>query len=89
MISQIMHKGWQSWGIGQEGLNNGMLILVKPKTASAQGYVAIQQGYGLEGAIPDITCAEIIDYEILPAFREGDYLRPGQSYNNIDEACKW
>jgi len=63
----------QSWGIGQQGLNNGMLLLVKPKTGSEKGYVAIEQGYGLEGAIPDITCAEIIDYEILPAFREGDY----------------
>lgn len=72
-ISDYAQRLAQSWGIGQEGLNNGMLILVKPKTASAQGYVAIEQGYGLEGAIPDITCAEIIDYEILPAFREGDY----------------
>lgn len=63
----------QSWGIGQKELNNGMLILVKPKTESSKGYVAIEQGYGLEGAIPDITCAEIIDNEILPAFREGDY----------------
>ncbi len=63
----------QSWGIGQKGLNNGMLILVKPKTESSRGYVAIEQGYGLEGAIPDITCADIIDNEILPAFREGDY----------------
>ena len=63
----------QSWGIGQKGLNNGMLILVKPKTESSRGYVAIEQGYGLEGAIPDITCADIIDNEILPAFRKGDY----------------
>jgi uncharacterized protein len=63
----------ESWGIGQKELNNGMLILVKPKTESSKGYVAIEQGYGLEGAIPDITCAEIIDNEILPAFREGDY----------------
>jgi len=63
----------ESWGIGQRGLDNGMLILIKPKTGSSQGYVAIEQGYGLEGAIPDITCAEIIDYEILPAFRNGDY----------------
>ena len=30
-------------------------------------------GYGLEGAIPDITCGEIVDSEILPAFRNGDY----------------
>ena len=34
----------QSWGIGKKGLNNGMLILVKPKTESSRGYVAIEQG---------------------------------------------
>ena len=63
----------EKWGIGQKGLNNGVLILVKPKTADSKGEVHIAQGYGLEGAIPDITCGEIIDYEILPAFRDGDY----------------
>ena len=63
----------EKWGIGQRQLNNGILILVKPKTADSGGEIAIVQGYGLEGAIPDITCAQIIDYEIVPAFRETDY----------------
>jgi uncharacterized protein len=63
----------EKWGIGQKGLNNGVLILVKPKTSDSKGEVFIAQGYGLEGAIPDITCAEIVDKEILPAFRTGDY----------------
>ncbi len=70
----------QKWGIGQKDLNNGMLILIKPKTGSSRGYVAIEQGYGLEGAIPDITCAQIIDYEIIPAFRQEDY------YGGLDQA---
>ena len=55
--------------LDRKGLNNGVLILVKPKTADSDGEVQIAQGYGLEGAIPDITCAEIIDNEIIPAFR--------------------
>jgi uncharacterized protein len=63
----------EKWSIGQKGLNNGVLILVKPKTADSNGEVFIAQGYGLEGAIPDITCGEIVDYEVLPAFRNGDY----------------
>ena len=70
----------QKWGIGQQDLNNGMLILLKPKTGSSRGYVTIQQGYGLEGAIPDITCAQIIDNEIIPAFRQEDY------YGGLDQA---
>jgi uncharacterized protein len=66
----------EKWGIGQKGLDNGVLILVKPKTSeSARGDVFIAQGYGLEGVIPDLICAEIVDYEILPAFRAGDYYR--------------
>jgi uncharacterized protein len=63
----------EKWGIGQKGLNNGILILIKPKTADSKGEVFIAPGYGLEGAIPDITCGEIVDNEVLPAFRNGDY----------------
>ena len=63
----------EQWGIGQKGLDNGILILVKPKTEDSMGQVSIAQGYGLEGAIPDLTCARIIDQEILPSFRQGDY----------------
>jgi uncharacterized protein len=63
----------EKWGIGKKDLNNGVLILVKPKKPGSDGQVFITQGYGLEGAIPDITCAQIVDQEILPAFRKGDY----------------
>ena len=63
----------EKWGIGQKGLNNGILILVKPKTADSNGQVQIAPGYGLEGVIPDITCGEIVDQELLPSFRVGDY----------------
>lgn len=70
----------ENWGIGQKGLDNGILILIKPKTDDSMGQVSIAQGYGLEGVIPDITCGQIIDYEILPAFRQGDY------YGGLDKA---
>lgn len=70
----------EKWGIGQKELNNGVLILVKPKTSDSDGQVFIAQGYGLEGAIPDITAAEIIDNDILPAFRQGNY------YEGLDRA---
>ncbi len=71
----------EKWGIGQKGLNNGVLILIRPKTSeSSRGEVSIAQGYGLEGVIPDIVCAQIIDYEILPEFRNGNY------YQGLDNA---
>ncbi|MDP4222559.1 MAG: TPM domain-containing protein [Bacteroidota bacterium] len=71
----------EKWGIGQKGSNNGILILIKPKTSeSSGGEVFIATGYGLEGVVPDIVCAQIIDREILPAFRAGDY------YTGLDKA---
>jgi uncharacterized protein len=63
----------EKWGIGQKGKDNGLLVLVKTKIAGEKGEVSIAQGYGLEGAIPDLTCSDIIDNEILPAFRNEDY----------------
>lgn len=64
----------EKWGIGRQGQDNGVLILIKPKTSeTSRGEVFIAPGYGLEGAIPDLACEQIIEYEILPAFRQGDY----------------
>jgi uncharacterized protein len=63
----------EKWGVGQKGRNNGILILIKPKTADSRGEVQIATGYGEEGPVPDLTCSEIVDREILPAFRNEDY----------------
>lgn len=70
----------QKWGVGQKDRNNGVLILVKPKTADSRGEVQITTGYGLEGAIPDLLSGEIVDREILPSFRNGNY------YEGLDKA---
>jgi uncharacterized protein len=70
----------EKWGIGQKGLNNGVLILVKPKTADSRGEVQVTTGYGLGGATPDLLCGEIVDREILPSFRNGNY------YEGLDKA---
>lgn len=61
------------WGIGSKDFNNGIVILVKPKTPDARGEVSIQIGYGLEGAIPDAYCRRIIENDVIPHFRENDY----------------
>lgn len=67
------------WGVGQGDLNNGVLVLVKPKTPSSDGQVFIAIGAGLEGAIPDLAAADIIDREIIPRFRKNDY------YGGLDD----
>lgn len=61
------------WGVGQKGKNNGILILVKPKTNTEKGEVFIATGYGLEGAVPDAITKRIVDNDILPYFRQNQY----------------
>jgi len=61
------------WGVGQKGKNNGVVILVKPKYTNEKGEASIQTGYGLEGVLPDITCKQIVDNEMIPKFAQGDY----------------
>ncbi len=63
----------RAWGIGQKGKNNGILILIKPKTASSRGQVFIAPGYGLEGVVPDAIAKRIVDTEIIPSFKAGNY----------------
>lgn len=70
----------QAWGFGKKGIDNGVLILVKPNGVAGDRHVFIAVGYGLEGAIPDLTAHRIVDEEILPRFRNGDY------YGGMDKA---
>jgi uncharacterized protein len=63
----------QKWGVGQKGRNNGVIVLVKPKYANEKGEAAIQTGYGMEGILPDITCKRIVDNEMIPRFKQGNY----------------
>lgn len=58
-------------GIGKKGVDNGVLIVIKPKTSLEKGQVFIATGYGLEGAIPDAIANQIVDLEIIPEFKNG------------------
>ncbi len=68
------------WGIGQKGKDNGILILVKPKTAEERGQVSISVGYGLEAVVPDAVAKMVVEKEMIPAFRQNDY------FEGIDKA---
>ncbi|HSH51983.1 MAG TPA: TPM domain-containing protein, partial [Bacteroidales bacterium] len=70
----------ERWGVGQKGKNNGILILVKPKTSDSKGEVFIATGYGTEGAVPDAIAKRIVENEILPNFKQGQY------YKGLDQA---
>ena len=59
----------QKWGIGQEGKDNGILIIV----AQNDRKIAINTGYGVEGLLTDALSKRIIENVILPEFRTVSY----------------
>lgn len=59
----------ESWGIGQRGKDNGALLLI----ARDDRKIRIEVGYGLEDRLTDLLTGRIIDQEITPRFRKGDY----------------
>lgn len=61
----------REWGIGGSQFNNGIIILISMGDRKSR----IEVGYGLEGAIPDITAKSIIDNSITPNFKQGNYYR--------------
>ncbi|RZK49853.1 MAG: TPM domain-containing protein [Pedobacter sp.] len=61
----------RKWGVGSQGKNNGVILLV----AVGDRKLSIQTGYGLEGALPDIYTKRIIENDIKPYFKEGDYFQ--------------
>lgn len=64
----------ERWGVGQEAFDNGVVILIKSKTADEDwGAVSIATGYGTEGVLPDIFCRHIVDEQMLGPLGEGDY----------------
>jgi uncharacterized protein len=63
----------RDWGVGHEGDNNGVVILIKVKTENEKGNAFIATGYGVEGALPDVLCKRIIEQEMIPRFKENDY----------------
>ena len=57
------------WGIGQQGKDNGALLIVAPQERKLR----IEVGYGLEGRLTDAQASVIINQVITPAFKSGDY----------------
>lgn len=55
--------------LGQAGKNNGVLFLI----AVQDRKMRLEVGYGLEGALPDALCDQILRNIVRPKFRQGDY----------------
>lgn len=70
-IADYNVKLFRAWKVGNKKTNNGVVLLI----AKEDRKLNITTGYGVEGALPDITCKEIIDEIIVPQFRGNDYYR--------------
>src|SRR5437660_4376307 len=81
-IADYTQRVAQAWGVGQKERRNGAVLFVFVQDRK----MFIQVGYGLEGALPDITAFDITEYRIKPHFRNGDY--EGGLATGIDLICK-
>lgn len=68
-ISDYGYQLGRAWGLGDETRNDGAILLVAPNDRK----VRIEVGYGLEGYLTDALSSLIIQNQILPAFRNGDF----------------
>jgi uncharacterized protein len=59
----------QAWKAGQTQRKNGMILFVFPGSRKAR----LEVGYGLEGAMPDALARRVLDEQVIPRFRTGDY----------------
>ena len=70
-ISDYGYQLGRAWGLGDETRNDGALLLIAPNDRK----VRIEVGYGLEGYLTDALSSLIIQNQILPAFRDGNFPR--------------
>ena len=68
-IEQYSLRVAEQWKLGRKGVDDSVLILI----AKQDRKVRLEVGYGLEGALPDAAAKRIIDDDITPRFRDGDF----------------
>ncbi len=68
-IADYGYKLGRHWGIGDEKRDDGVLLIVAPNERA----VRIEVGRGLEGVLTDALSRIIIEREILPRFKQGDF----------------
>jgi uncharacterized protein len=68
-IEQFSIRAAETWKIGRRKIDDGALLVI----AKDDHKLRIEVGYGLEGALTDVTARRIIDETIVPRFRSGDF----------------
>ncbi len=68
-VEQYAVRVEENWKLGRKGIDDGVLLVV----AKNDRKLRIEVGYGLEGALNDATAKRIIEEEIVPRFKQGDF----------------
>lgn len=68
-LEDYTEKIFQAWKVGQKGKDNGAILFVFTQSRRLR----IEVGYGLEGVLTDALCKRVIEEQITPRFRQGDY----------------
>src|SRR6267143_2892487 len=68
-IEQFSIRVAEAWKIGRKKIDDGALLVI----AKNDRHLRIEVGYGLEGALTDATTKRIIDEDITPKFKSGDF----------------
>jgi uncharacterized protein len=63
----------KEWGVGNKNFDNGVVVLVYRNKENTKRKIFIASGNGLEGVLPDYTCSEIVNNEIIPQLKNGNY----------------
>lgn len=68
-IEAYAQEVFEAWSIGQEEHDNGVLFII----AIDDHKMRIHTGYGIEEYLTDLEAADILDNEVTPSFKEGDF----------------
>ena len=68
-VEQYAIRVFDQWKLGRKGMDDGVLLLV----AKNDRKLRIEVGYGLEGAIPDAIAKRVVDEDIVPLFKQGNF----------------
>lgn len=82
-IADYTFRLGEKWKVGQKSKNNGVVILIRPKTVSQRGQAYIATGYGMEEIIPDATARRIVDNEMIPYFKQNNYYKGINAATNV------
>lgn len=68
-IEQYALRVAEQWKLGRQRVDDGALLVV----AKDDRAIRIEVGYGVEGTLSDLVARRIIDEQITPRFRSGDF----------------